>query len=103
MRTLTKRFVLDGHAALMGPYNLSVYLALFAFASDGYTTPMLTEISRKTGISDRHVKRAINQLCELGYITKTLIGRVGEQRNHYQINDPKHVGVPAIPHHEQSP
>ena len=55
--------------------TIKVYGALSKFADNktGFCYPSNEQITELTGISPRHVRTATKQLCELGWIEKTIV------------------------------
>lgn len=80
-----KSMVDSGDIAKMGPHALTVYAVLKAHTNfnTGRSFPALETISEKSGISIAQIKRELKVLVEMGYITKTKMGR----RNEYTLRE----------------
>jgi len=87
----------SGDAAKMGPYAVTVYLAIKAHANfqTGASFPEIDTIAAKSSISRRQVMRVLIVLENFGYLTRRRDGRhnVYQLREKIQIRDKE--GRPA--------
>ncbi len=75
----------NGELAKMEGSTVKVYLVIKAHTnySTGRSFPGIDLIAEKSGISEPQVKRCIKELEEMGYITKTKVGR----HNNYMLRE----------------
>jgi DNA-binding transcriptional ArsR family regulator len=80
-----KNMIDNGDVAKMGPHACTVYLVIKAHTnySTGMSFPAIETISEKSGISVRQVKRELEKLEEMKYISKEKKGR----SNHYTLRE----------------
>lgn len=80
-----KTMIDSGDVAKMGPHAATTYLVIKAHTNyaTGHSFPQLETIAAKAGISLAQVKREIKTLEQLGYITKSRVGR----RNEYRLRE----------------
>ncbi len=72
-----KAMIDNGDVAAMGPHTTTVYLVIKAHTnfSTGMSFPSIETISKKSGMSERQVSRALVTLENHGYILKEKKGR----------------------------
>lgn len=80
-----KDMIDSGDLAKMDGGELKVYLVVKSYTSiaSGSSFPSIALIAEKSGISERQTMRALAALEELGYISKTKVGR----HNAYQMRE----------------
>lgn len=87
----------SGDIARMGPHAVTVYLVIKAHTNfkSGRAFPAMETIVSKSGISLAQVKRSLNTLEELGYITKEKMGRNNVYRLREKVEIQDSTGRPA--------
>lgn len=78
--------IFSGEAAKIGPSGFMVYSVIKAHASlnSGESFPGIPLIAKEGGISPATVKRELNRLEEMGYLTRTT---VSGRNNTYQLRE----------------
>lgn len=93
-----KEMIKSKEIANMQASSVVVYLVIKAFTSwqDGRAFPSLETIAEYSGITDRQVKRCLDELIEKGHITKSKLGKknVYRLREKLVVTDTE-TGVPA--------
>ncbi|MDD3816318.1 MAG: helix-turn-helix domain-containing protein [Desulfocapsaceae bacterium] len=72
-----RAMIVNGDIAKIGAYALTVYIVIKGYTdfNTGQAFPSLEFICKKSGISDKQVRRSLEILEEHGYISKQKIGR----------------------------
>jgi DNA-binding transcriptional ArsR family regulator len=95
-----KAMIDDGELAKMGPSAFATYCVIKSHAnfSTGKAFPSVETMCKKSGISERQVKRDLLTLEQHGYIVKEKQGRSNlyTLRAKYRTKPPKPIGIPGI-------
>lgn len=74
-----------GDVARMGPQAFTVYAVIKGYTNfqTGSAFPAIELIAKRSGISERQVKRELKTLQDMGYLTVRKVGRA----NHYSLRE----------------
>ena len=71
---------------------VAIALADHARPDGTQARPSQAALAKKTGLTDRSVRRALNELCERGVIAKDRKGRTGSATSYVFLGVPEHRG-----------
>lgn len=72
---------------------VAIALADHARPDGSQARPSQAALAKKTGLTDRSVRRALHELCERGVIVKVVKGRTGSATNYAFLGVPEVEGV----------